>query len=380
VSRILYVQYTNPAGYPPLEHSSRLLADMGWQVLFAGTGALGAATLRFPPHDRIAVRQIAYSRSGWRQKLHYARFVLWVFALALRWRPRWIYASDHLACPVALLLSYLPGQHVIYHEHDSPTAGTDDGLFQQMVLAARRHLARRAALCVLPNQQRAERFAQETGRSQTVLCVWNCPSQREVTGQQSDAPAEDLWVLYHGSIVPARLPFTVLDALKQLPANVKLRVIGYETLGHQGYVRKLQQRADQLDIKERIEFVGSVPQRADLLTLARQCDVGLALMPKQSADLNERTMTGASNKPFDYLACGLALLVSDLPDWRQVFVQPGYALACESDEPESIARALRWFLDHPSEMREMGQQGHKKIETEWNYETQFAKVKQQLCD
>lgn len=62
MKRILYIQYTNPAGYPPLEHSSRILADAGWQVLFLGTGALGAAALRFPPHSNVRVRLLKLSR------------------------------------------------------------------------------------------------------------------------------------------------------------------------------------------------------------------------------------------------------------------------------------------------------------------------------
>ena len=32
--RIMYVQYVNPGMYPPLEHSSRILADAGWEVCF----------------------------------------------------------------------------------------------------------------------------------------------------------------------------------------------------------------------------------------------------------------------------------------------------------------------------------------------------------
>ena len=68
--KILYIQYTNPAAYPSLEHSSRVLARDGWEVLFLGTGALGADALRFPPHDRIRVRQMPFCPAGWRQKLH----------------------------------------------------------------------------------------------------------------------------------------------------------------------------------------------------------------------------------------------------------------------------------------------------------------------
>jgi glycosyltransferase involved in cell wall biosynthesis len=187
-------------------------------------------------------------------------------------------------------------------------------------------------------------------------------------------------MLYHGSIVPARLPTTVLTALSMLPKGVRLRVVGYETIGHKGYVRQLQELAAQLGVADRVEFLGAVPQREELLALCRQCDVGLSLMPMQSHDNNEQAMTGASNKPFDYLACGLALLVSELPDWRALFVDGGYALAMDPADPASIATAVRWFLEHPAESRAMGERGRQRIRSEWNYEEQFATVLLRLTE
>jgi glycosyltransferase involved in cell wall biosynthesis len=89
-------------------------------------------------------------------------------------------------------------------------------------------------------------------------------------------------------------------------------------------------------------------------------------------------MTGASNKPFDYLACGLPLVVSDLPDWKQMYVEPGYALACNPEDVNSIADVLRWYLEHPLEMKAMGEKGRQRILNEWNYETQFDPVFKQL--
>ena len=89
-------------------------------------------------------------------------------------------------------------------------------------------------------------------------------------------------------------------------------------------------------------------------------------------------MTGASNKPFDYLACGVPLLVSDLPEWRETFVAPGYALACNTDDPHSIAEALRWFVEHPEETRQMGERGRERILNEWNYENQFQNVLERM--
>jgi hypothetical protein len=117
-----------------------------------------------------------------------------------------------------------------------------------------------------------------------------------------------------------------------------------------------------------------VPQRTDLLAEAARAHVGLALMPCQSSDLNMRFMTGASNKPFDYMAQGLALLVSDLPDWKTMFVDPGFGLACTPTDVDSPLAALGWFIDHPQARKVMGARAMNKIETEWNYDTQFRAV------
>jgi glycosyltransferase involved in cell wall biosynthesis len=98
-------------------------------------------------------------------------------------------------------------------------------------------------------------------------------------------------------------------------------------------------------------------------------------MPDATDDDTRQWLPGASNKPFDYLASGLALLVSNLPGWRDLLVEPGYGATCDAQDPHSIAEALRWFIDHPTEMRAMGERGRRRVDAEWNYETQFAPVR-----
>src|SRR5205814_9813992 len=126
-------------------------------------------------------------------------------------------------------------------------------------------------MCVLPNQGRTEWFAQEVAKGSNVFCVWNCPTQEEIGLPRQPHNGNKLWVLYHGSIVPIRLPPTVLYALTRLPASVQLRVIGYETVGHRGYVRYLQETASQLGLGERVQFLGSIPTRGELLAWGQRC-------------------------------------------------------------------------------------------------------------
>lgn len=377
--RIIYLQYTNPAAYPPLEHSSRLLASEGWQVLFLGVRGDGEVkVLRFPAHPSLMVRQLPSCSAGWRQKIHYLWFCVWVIGWTLRWRSRWVYASNPLSCPVGLLLSLTPGLRVIYHEHDSPDPVVNPpSTFMRFVLWARKRLARRADFCILPNQDRARRFASKVG-GREVLCVWNCPRKEEVTPFRLPSSGKGVRILYHGSLVPQRLPPAVIHALTEVSETVTLRLIGYETIGHIGYQKQLQTLARQLGLGHRLEVLGPLPTRWEVLEASLECDVGLSLMPLRSKDLNLQHMVGASNKPFDYLACGLALLVSDLPAWKRMYVEPGCGLACNPDDPRSIAEALRWFLEHPLETRAMGERGRQRILEEWNYERQFLPALERL--
>ena len=369
--RVLYVQYGSPAAYPPLEHSARLLAEAGCEVLILGTVRPGDP-LRFEAGPRVTVDLLPMAPAGWRQKAHYAKFTAWTLGQSRRFHPTWLYASDPLAAPVALALQRLSAARVIYHEHDSPDAARPVSRFMRTALAARRALARRADLCVLPSAGRATLFAAETDAPR-IETIWNCPMRHEVADERPDPPAGDIRVLYHGSIVPARLPMTVIEALATVE-HVTLSVVGYETAGHPGYLTALRDRAQSLGLGDRLIGAGTLSSREALMAHAASFDVGLALLPSDTSDLNERHMVGASNKPFDYLAAGLALLVGDGPDWQSTYVEPGYARTCEPASVSSLTGALGWFASHPSETRAMGERGRQRILADWNYEHAFAPV------
>jgi glycosyltransferase involved in cell wall biosynthesis len=374
--RVVYVQYTNPAGYPPLEHSSEILAEAGWDVLFLGAEALGAASFRFPEHRGIQVRQLGSQSRGWRQKLHYLYFCCWCLWWILRHRASWVYASDLLSCPVASAAGILFRIPVIYHEHDSPPQNPA-GTFARFTLWARSLCGRSSKICILPNKIRADWFKEQTHLANSPLVVWNCPRRREVAPPRI-GESRRIAFLYHGSINANRLPLSIVDALAGLKGDVSLTVVGYETAGSLGYLKAFLDRGIELGIAERLNLIGPLKTRHELMEVCRKHDVGLAFMPLQSTDLNLRAMTGASNKPFDYLACGLALLVSSLQDWEDMFVRSGYGISCDPGSPESIAQALQWFCDHPEQMRAMGRQGREKILDSWNYEAQFKPVMSHL--
>ena len=366
--RVLYVQYTNPAGYPPLQHSSRILADAGWDVAFLGIGAHGADDFELETHPRIRSEQMRYLSPGPMQKVQYVRFATRAVEKILLWRPRWCYASDLWSCPVALWAQRL-GCHVIYHEHDEPPL-TSGSRYVRACLSARRRMAVSADLCVLPNEGRRARFQQEHPEARTAV-VLNCPAMREVPPAHTEPERGDFVVYYHGSIVPQRLPLTTIEALVQLPADVHLRIVGYETIGARGYINRLLQHARDHKVEQRVSHQ-RVATRAELWSLMRDAAVGLALVPLDGNEPNLETMAGASNKPFEYLASELALLFSDRDDWWDLFGD--YGEGCEPESAESVAKAIGTLYVNRESTRALGAAGRARVLSEWNYERQFQPV------
>ena len=368
--RVLYVQYTNPAAYPPLVRGAQLLAESGAEVLMLGTRVRDVEALSVPPAQRVTVRLADAPEEGWRLKAHYGRFAAWVAREAAAWRPDWIYASDLLSAPLALGLSALTRARVVYHEHDAPTHDRPSWIIKRY-LEARRRLLRQADLVVSPNADRAAHLSSLAG-GRDVLTAWNCP--RRPTRQPVRWPKTDtLRVIFRGSVNGDRLPLPVVDAIASAGVRVSLDVAGYETAGSRGYLAMLAARAGQLGVSERVRILGTVPD-SELAVICEQCDIGLALMPMTTPDENMRHMTGASNKVFEYLSYGDAPLVSDLPDWRRTFVDPGYAFACDPTDSGSIARALEWAAGHRSELQDMSVRGWERLRTDWNYEHEFGPV------
>jgi glycosyltransferase involved in cell wall biosynthesis len=365
---VLYVQYTDPAAYPPLEHGARLLAEAGCAVRFIGLDVTNRR-MQLAPHPRVAVNLLDGAPPGWRQKVQFLRFVWSAAREARRWRPSWIYASDTLAAPAALMACWLTGARAIYHEHDAP--GRPRSIFMRLARIARRQLLSRASVVVVPSGARARFLDAEAHRAAIVR---NMPLRREVRSPRTPlSEARHLRVFYHGSIVPARLPLSVIDALSELPSGVTLTIAGYDPAGGT-HLDALVDRARLKNVGDRVHVAGLVPTREALLELASSYDVGLAFMPTDTTDSNEQTMVGASNKPFDYLACGLALLVTDVPTWRETYVTPGYGRACVPESSSSMASQLRWLLEHPEERWRMGESGRERVQNDWHYEHEFLPV------
>jgi glycosyltransferase involved in cell wall biosynthesis len=299
-------------------------------------------------------------------KAAYLRYAWAAARLAATFRPTVVYASDPMGAGPGLLAARIANASLVYHEHDTPKAGT----LHPRIAQFRRAAARKARFVIFPNAERARLAKAELGYGDSQLrIVWNVPRRSELPDLSVPHDAQ-VSVLYHGSITPERLPVSVIAAIAQ--CGMQLRIVGYEVQGAKGYLKRL------LEIGRRfghnvVEYLGQF-SRDHLLAEVARADVGLALLPMDPDDVNLRYMLGASNKVFDYMASGLALLVPELPDWISSFVDTGYGLSCNPTDTASLAAQLGWFAANPDGRRNMGAKGRAKIEADWNYDNAFAPV------
>jgi glycosyltransferase involved in cell wall biosynthesis len=368
--RILYLQYTNPAAYPPLQHSALILAEQGWQVLFLGIAGAGAARLVMPRHQNIHNHTVGGRSGGMLAKPKYAAFALRSLMQALRFRPHWCYASDALSAPAARLIRSAVRSRMLYHEHDAPMAG-ESGL----LLSARNGLAASADVVVAPAAERLARIPEGSGQR---FVVWNCPRRAEAWQPAPPSSGDRFRIAYHGSLSRDRLTPQFITALAMLPPHVELHIYGYETVGHRGYAAELMERAQSAGVRDRVTWHGAIADRTTLLDCLRGHQLGIATVASGATDYNLHTLAGASNKAFEYLALGIPLLVSRAAAWQQLYRQPGYAVDCMPDDAESIAAAIRSLCDDAQRAHQMGEAGRARVLTEWNYEAQFAPVLRML--
>ena len=373
--KITYIQYTNPAAYPPLQHSSRIFAKAGWKVLFLGTGSRGESnSFEFPPHENIIVKRWKYYNPGLVQKLHYIFFSFWSAFISWWSGSSWVYASDMIACPAAILARNIFGIKIIYHEHDSPNGDSQkETLFIKFLLRCRKYLAQKAEIVIFPNADRAKLYQEETGRIGPIEIVWNVPSMDELRFFKTNKPSHPV-LFYHGSLNEARLPTSVLDALKLLDSNVSLVFAGYSTGISYDYGQWYLDEAKKRGLDNRVRYLGSLVDRVLLLAECSKASIGLAFMPKTTNDINMKHMVGASNKPFDYLICGLDVIITDRPEWNDFYVTRGLAISCNPDNKFSIVDAIEKYTCGGPEKLGRGKKVLDLLNSEWNYEFQFRDV------
>jgi glycosyltransferase involved in cell wall biosynthesis len=138
-------------------------------------------------------------------------------------------------------------------------------------------------------------------------------------------------VLHHGAAAEDRGGEALIRSFAELD-GAHLLFLG--AVG--GYADGLRRLSEQLGLGTRVHFRAPVPL-ADLLSYSAQADVGVTLL--EDTCLNHRL--ALPNKAFEYIAAGIPVVASELPELRGLIDEYGVGWTADPADPASIAAVLR---------------------------------------
>jgi len=170
-------------------------------------------------------------------------------------------------------------------------------------------------------------------------------------------------VEYIGNLEPYQGISLLLRAFRRVAAchsTVALVVIG----GKPEDIADYRRMADDLGLAQRVHFLGPRPL-SQLAHFLAQAD--LLVSPRTQG-------TNTPMKIYSYLDSGTAIVATDLPTHTQVLSRDEAALA--APDPDSLARAILYLVEHPEERRRLATNARELVRSRHSWESFRASVEE----
>jgi glycosyltransferase involved in cell wall biosynthesis len=160
--------------------------------------------------------------------------------------------------------------------------------------------------------------------------------------------------------------FVLLDALALLARQgitPSVRLAGY-TDGDAG-LAAIQQGMRTRGLSAQVEMRGRMPH-VHVPAWIRSGRIGLVTLQPIA-----KFLKNIPTKLFEYWACGLPVIASDLPPIRPFLTHGKNGLLFDPTSPEDLARTVAWLMSHAGEGKAMGQCGQEQVFKEWHNDRQI---------
>jgi len=255
-----------------------------------------------------------------------------------RERPDVVHAHDAAMLAPGLAGARSVGARLIYDSHELATGVPyRERLWALFVRALEWSVIRRCDAVITVSDGIADRLVELHGMGRRPTVVRNVPDLRGPLGggrlrRVLGLPEAPL-VLHQGAPARHRGCAQLVRAMVSVP-SAHLVFLGDE--GDPGYVAALGRLAARHGLEERVHFVPSVPLE-ELLAQTAEADVGVSLLE----DVCDNHRLALPNKLFEYVAAGVPVVASRLPEIRRLIEGRGIGWTADASDPADVARALR---------------------------------------
>jgi glycosyltransferase involved in cell wall biosynthesis len=375
--------YANPDHYPPTINAIHLLAQYFDVVLIGRNQNLpfwkypaNVIVHRLGKYTSVRERE---QQSAGNKIWEYINFVLQ--ARLLLKDVSLIYAYDAFGYVAAYLSHLMQTRSIIliYHNHDLNGQLFPLSSLSGWVQKAERKWVHKANFVVFPSNERAFLFKKLTNFNGKLIIVPNFPRKTYFKENPNfkniiSERLQKLTILLQGTISIKNSLLELIDSLTYLDNSIELKLIGPLQEEEKHLMKDL---AIRNKVADRVKYFLPVPYN-ELPSHTWGASIGVCLYKK--TDINHQTMGTASNKIYEYAACGLPVIVSDQPDYRENLGGEIWVRFADPDNPESIASAVKDILNNLDKYKEMCLAARQAFEEKYNYESAFSSLLTQIKD
>ena len=286
----------------------------------------------------------------------------------LKLKPDVVHFHDAELIPLALVARAL-GKLVIYDVHENLSK---DVLSKPYMSPALRPIV---AFCVNLMEKIATRFFTHSVAATPGIAVNFPPNKVTVinnfpflSGDQpitlSDYRARKVACVYAGALTRVRGLYEVLEALRDLPADLPG---GLELAG--GFA--MQSFKAELEAHPSwplVHFHGRLEPKSVGALYAR-VRVGLVTLYPEPNHIDSQPV-----KLFEYMAAGIPMIASNIPLWKNWVDEYSCGLCVDPRDPAQIRAALIYLLENPERAFEMGMNGWRAARENFSWKPEAARL------
>jgi len=369
MKRVLVSIYIDPEFYPPTKNAIFELASNTEKVIVLTRNLFESNLGEYPEN----VRFVKVGRFMTVQESEKTSFVskIWVFLLFWISYQRIVLTSkidtvifyDSIPLFIFLIGIKLSKIAYWYHNHDMPDLRFIRKYSIGWFSAKYEHFAmNKIDYFSLPSMDRLVYYPNWT-KKESFFYIPNFPSKSKFENLSLQNRFEKFTIIFQGHIGPGHGIEQFIKIMQKVK-DVKLLLVGPI---NENYQIELEELAKKYNSFDNLEILGRIPYD-QLIKLSSMCHLGIAIY--DGNDAVSKTVGTASNKIYEYLACGMPIILSE----KEQFIKTlGFESFCfyHNNEIEKLSQIIEGVkLD----FKQLSEKARSTFLEKYTFESSFSKV------